>query len=571
MSNQQYRPSQIIMSYGPGSILETPNGPVLARSMQDFFRNIGRDPFDFEILDERLTDGELSGGRIFRIASNAELEVEDDSAIYPTFTFPTWSICTRHVPQVIYRRRDGCPDCRDMKEFDRAQKAGREAIRFVLACKAGHLSDVDWRGLVHGASNCDSQVYRWHGGGRSLRYIEIECVRCNARANFGAAYQRKNWHCLGKFPERNSTAAGCTEGAQIVQRNAANLRLPDMVSALTIVSVPSRLHKLINAHPVILQTAKTLRKQGKLTQPDLLSLVEGEIPPGSLEQLREMSWPYLLNAMEQLLDLKAAQGKSLLQGEFEAFQAAATEGIGSKDLAALPGQPPIFEINPNKVRVLNRALPLRIVPVERLRMVHVQTSYRRVIATDPQVVDVSYSVNGQTWFPGVALSGEGIFIDSNGQPLALSGNRFNHWMSMYSASGDSNLHPAAVWWHTLAHRLIRAMSVESGYSSASIRERVYLHLDGTSPALGGVLLYTVQPGGDGTLGGLLALAAKVEQLIDQALADIDSCSNDPICEDNSPTVSLGSACYACLFASETSCEKRNLWLDRILLAENQPK
>ncbi len=65
------------------------------------------------------------------------------------------------------------------------------------------------------------------------------------------------------------------------------------------------------------------------------------------------------------------------------------------------------------------------------------------------------------------------------------------------------LHPVFVWWHTLAHRLINALSVDSGYSSAAVRERVYVYLNTTDGSFdGGILLYTVQPGGDGTLGGL---------------------------------------------------------------------
>ena len=52
--------------------------------------------------------------------------------------------------------------------------------------------------------------------------------------------------------------------------------------------------------------------------------------------------------------------------------------------------------------------------------------------------------------------------------------------------------------HTFAHLLIRELALECGYSSASIRERVYAE-SGTSP-MAGVLLYTAAADSDGTLG-----------------------------------------------------------------------
>ncbi len=87
---------------------------------------------------------------------------------------------------------------------------------------------------------------------------------------------------------------------------------------------------------------------------------------------------------------------------------------------------------------------------------------------------------------------------------------------------------------------------------------------------GGLLLYTVQPGGDGTLGGLIGLVPSFRQVIASALRDLGSCSNDPLCEETLPDGVNGSACYSCLLASETSCEQRNVHLDRGLLLQNLP-
>ena len=59
--HQEIRPSQFVITYGPGSIVETRSGPVVVRSMDRLFRHINRDPQDFEIVDDRLSRAELRG------------------------------------------------------------------------------------------------------------------------------------------------------------------------------------------------------------------------------------------------------------------------------------------------------------------------------------------------------------------------------------------------------------------------------------------------------------------------------------------------------------------------------
>jgi hypothetical protein len=51
------------------------------------------------------------------------------------------------------------------------------------------------------------------------------------------------------------------------------------------------------------------------------------------------------------------------------------------------------------------------------------------------------------------------------------------------------------------------------------------------------------------------------------------CSGDPVCADHDPVAAAddrtlhGAACHGCLLVAETSCEARNLFLDRALLVD----
>ena len=152
-------------------------------------------------------------------------------------------------------------------------------------------------------------------------------------------------------------------------------------------------------------------------------------------------------------------------------------------------------------------------------------------------------------------------------------------MSQWNESEDSRgpwnpdrpfrhpIHPLEVWWHTLSHRLIRSLSLDAGYSSSALRERVFFEPPtGGGIPRGGLLIYAVQSGGDGTLGGLTALAGHLEDILNDSVHDLDTCSNGPVC-DEGVELRDGAACYACLYASETSCEFRNQGLDRSLLLE----
>jgi hypothetical protein len=60
-----------------------------------------------------------------------------------------------------------------------------------------------------------------------------------------------------------------------------------------------------------------------------------------------------------------------------------------------------------------------------------------------------------------------------------------------------------------------------------------------------IVLYTATAGAQGTLGGLVATAPQFASILDRA--------------------THGVGCHGCLLIAETSCEMRNLFLDRNLL------
>jgi hypothetical protein len=116
------------------------------------------------------------------------------------------------------------------------------------------------------------------------------------------------------------------------------------------------------------------------------------------------------------------------------------------------------------------------------------------------------------------------------------------------------------------------IALDCGYPASSLKERVYA-LPGAAGASErcGILIYTATAGAQGTLGGLVGVAPRFVQILANAVERSTICSNDPIRADHEPDnrsgdrATHGAACHGCLLIAETSCEMRNLFLDRNLL------
>ena len=126
--------------------------------------------------------------------------------------------------------------------------------------------------------------------------------------------------------------------------------------------------------------------------------------------------------------------------------------------------------------------------------------------------------------------------------------------------------------HSFAHALIRQLAVECGYTTASLRERIYSRNPGEDePEMAGVLIYTAAPDSEGTLGG----SGVARQAGDAGAASRSSPGQHAALRQR-PAVRRASSvqegntlhaasCHACLFAPETSCERGNKYLDRAVL------
>ena len=239
-----------------------------------------------------------------------------------------------------------------------------------------------------------------------------------------------------------------------------------------------------------------------------------------------------------------------------------------------------------------------LVAVHRLREVSCLYGFTRFEAaptgSDGDIEDIQLSVRGAPisrdadWLPAIEQFGEGIFIHFDAAAIAewlqnaatavrneklLAG--YGHWQKRFAGKAPAYPGTAYVLLHSISHALMAEIALDCGYPASSLKERVYA-LSSTRrwrrdrPAVG-YLSIPRAPGAQGTLGGLVATSPRFAYILNSALDRLRICSNDPVCADHEPDdrsgdrATHGAACHGCLLIAETSCEMRNLFLDRSLL------
>ena len=579
---QHIRRSQFVTTYGPGAIIEGRRGPRVILMPDIGFGNLFSQEVleKFEIRDIRMTHL-VDGARIFALPTNAALKRKESHYIYRTKEFPVWRICAdtkKHQTSVLYNgeHKEGkCPECGNVGE----------PVRFIIACPDGHMDDIPWDRAVHGKEkgiNCAGWFY-WRGGGGSVRSIEIECATCHKKRTMGEIYAW-NWGCTGRFPEQEYANAQpwrpgrCSSDMKVIQRQATNLRIPEILTLLTIPKYDTPIVRVIQERGIY-EIFRGLEELEELDEKHFRKWLDKRIENSTVlresgelidKYISDNGWEQFLNLYRDLLP-KDGVYRDMLVEEFRSLQNASENGYTSEN-----GN---FSIK--KSKELSADLPpgrltFRVAGIDVLRTVTVQRGYRRMpymkSEGEPESnrmipVATKEHGSGERWLPGFESLGEGIFITSSDSSLNPSIPAVNEWGVTKKNSIDGDMRdPLFVWWHTLSHALIKTLSLYSGYSSSALKERVYLD-DSEGQKQGGILIYTVMSGEDGGMGGLTGTVAGFEDILENAIKSVSLCSNDPLCIEQRITEKNcnGAACHSCLLISETSCEHRNMWLDRHLI------
>ena len=604
----ELRPSQLLFTFGVGATIDLPHLSVMVMGLDEW--NITHST---EIIEPRLLRAvqEVLKSPVQKLYSPpipnelaGKLETPFDPANLigvPVRCFPTWMVCPRcrklasiesglfeliSDPVKTDRNRWVHINC-DKSSFP------PEVVpaRFLVACKKGHIDDFPWVEFVHrGRTDCKYSLKFQELGasGRGLD-LRVDCETCGEKRLMSDAFGDPNdpnskcrdvlGTCNGRNPHLSSEE-DCKEPFFSILLGASNAWFPMMLSVLSVPASSNYLAHLVkffwHSHfhnveqkivlPFVLNNP-LLNAFSKFKEDEIWDEIQRQRTAGKKAPVKE-----------DATDLKGPEWERLSNPDPK---------YNNDDFQLRKVPPP---------KGYNKYFS-RIVLGEKLREVRALVGFTRVETpgdfSDTQNFSFEncapLSRNQLTWVPAGEVRGEGIFLQFDEDYLsdwleqkAVKARDFEFfkshckWREVRKMEPYDNGYPTIrfVLLHSFAHALMRQLSIECGYTSASIRERIYSSPpDASGKAMAGVLIYTATPDSEGTLGGLVSLGEPetLGRLIDQALESMRLCSSDPLCSEHNPSLNgqtiHGATCHSCLFAPETSCEKGNKYLDRSVLVE----
>jgi hypothetical protein len=457
----------------------------------------------------------------------------------------------------------------------------------MVACENGHLDDFPWIEFVHqGPTDCRATLRLVeYGPSGEARDLEARCDTCGKRrrlsAAFGEAGRARMPLCRGRRPHLRDYEDGpCELQVKAILLGASNLWFPDVLSALAIPSQSARLGQLVEEKWVTLKGAINLQNVTLLRQAGLLGDFYGYTDQEVWDAIEGYRQQAESGQQPDPTDLKGPEWEMLTHPG----AAASSDDFSLRQVDVPGGLESVVD---------------KVVLVEKLREVRALVGFTRIDAPgefgeSPDDVGgrrVPLARGSPAWVPAAEVRGEGIFIQ-------FRESRIREWLARPAVQWrDGQFHESHARWraarnvdppranypgmryvllHTFAHALMRQLTLECGYTAASVRERIYSRNPNDVPErpdpMAGVLIYTAAPDSEGTMGGLVSLGQpdELRRHVSAALRSAALCASDPLCAENLPSqrgVTLhAAACHACAFAPETSCERGNKYLDRSVLA-----
>lgn len=579
------RRSQIITTYGPGALLDLPRDSAIVAGTESWPPKGQLSDLE-EIVEPRLS--RLLNGvhgiewpRFYAPPSDSSSRRLSPPGI-DAWRFPLWFVAqekpdsddrsagSRRKRRLVHR------NMLDQGRRLRFERARVVPIRFVRACRKGHVDDLDWQEFVHRSKECPGTLPLWldeDGTGGDLGEIIVRC-ECKARRRMHEATKEGTLgSCSGALPWLGpGKREECSEPSRLLVRTATNSYFPRLVRVLSLPEGKIGLAKIVDEHW------------------DDLSIVDDPVSLGIVKRkpritaaLRAYGDDEVLRAIRE--HRAGRRKRAVKEAELEAVLDA-PEGCGD--------EPPVdddFHVRRLPERHWRHSSdasdPVAVYQLHRLREVLALTGFTRFDALlsdihgeHPGDVEVARLADEPRWFPAVENRGEGVFLEFSGDALrswlarpavkrrqaALEAG-YDHWRRQRNEAVPAFPGARYIFLHTLSHLLISSFALRCGYPAGAIRERIYVEERGA-----GILLYTGSPDAEGTLGGLVHQGRNIESHLRFARRTAEVCSNDPVCSEHNPASTLehrwlhGAACHGCTLISETSCEMRNDYLDRALVA-----
>lgn len=545
MSDAPVRRAQLIAPFGVGALMVAPDGTSLIAAGLDHWyeredtlgdsREI--DPQEFHVEEWRLQ----------RVLGVTHFRLPPDYRIW-RFSDPPPNVFLT-VPSLRFPRWHFCPGCHRLSVFPLTQR-GRirctgegcrrflAQVPFVAMCDYGHIQDFPWREWVHRARTltCQAQLYLYATGGATLAAQKVKC-ECGMERNLAGittAHRDRGttelssslvgggepFLCQGVTPWLGTDEApGCSRPLQGSLRSASNLYFALVRSAIYLPrgtgSVPAELMRRMESPPLS----------------TLIRLYADAGRPPTIEVLRQQHFALLSDFSDSEVNaaIKTVTGGGGSESSDEAPQSPTEGDLRRPEFETLrrPLEHPDLTIRRAQLDSYEEWLGkyfARITLVDKLRETRAFSGFNRIFPENDQgLLDRKRLLrrseeSADRWLPAHIVFGEGLFFELRSELLerwearAAVPERIDELADRFTrVTADRRLRPRSitprfVLVHTLAHLLINRLTYECGYSSASLRERLYVS-EPDQPPMAGVLIYTAAGDAEGTMGGLVRMGS----------------------------------------------------------------
>jgi hypothetical protein len=538
----------------------------------------------------------------------------------PYIRFPQWHRCTscglmqkkgRHVDteSLVCNAKELYEEINEKDHKERFKKIFGKClkkkeprqlipVRFLVACENGHIDDFPFIKWTHKKikdfenKHHILKAFGGRGGNSSILGLKFKCITCDTDQvdisaffiknlnfetntdNLGPGFREINQSCAGFRPWLNDYENNCKAPQKVLLRGASNIYYPVTKSSIFIPVVTDQFDKEILDkinNETFWDSVKD--KSDKSLDDILKSVVAGtNLEFEKLKRAIKKKNEGLLNQTQTEIDQENPQ-KIEEDYRFQEY-----DFMVNKD-SSDESEMIKHEIDISEYQELKKFFS-RIILVDKLRETRVQTGLSRInpFEEGSATMKQTLSIRPRKWYPGMVVHGEGIFIEFNKIEINKWVNNFNKkFIDTLNKNYNEfrkkrKLHERPInlkflLIHTFSHILMNRLCYNCGYSSAALRERLYCNLLDKSNEMQGVLIYTSAGDSEGTLGGLVREGEPINlrKAIYESVTKAFNCSYDPICL-QTKSQGLGgtnsSACHACTFVSETSCEENNQLLNR---------
>jgi hypothetical protein len=524
----------------------------------------------------------------------------------PFLRFPRWHFCPRcrrlREYPLVTRGRIRCPECEA-----KGKKVYMAQVPFVAMCDHGHIQDLPWREWVHHRADpsCSGHLSLWATGGATLASQIVEC-ECGQKRNLsgvteaasdgssthlssGLDHPTRPFLCQGGLPWLGrEDGEGCGRPLRGSLRSASNVYFADVRSAIYLPSddadAPAELVELLSLPPLA-QLLELISGLGGNAQPQHLRSQHPDLLQAFSDGQIIAATRLVLSRRDGVPEARAAPvaGPDLEHLRRVEYECLATP---REDEQLMIEAADVADYAPDVAQYFSG-----IMLVKKLRETRVFAGFSRVFPDNGLDLEVRKSMLRRTrpsqreaWLPAYKVHGEGVF-------LLLQEARLRQWESDERVQArirplvaryrgaqqrrhlrERPLGPRLVLLHTVSHILMNQLTFECGYSTAALRERLYVAEDEAAP-MAGLLIYTAAGDAEGTLGGLVGMgrSGRLEPVLRRALDRARWCSADPVCMEVGASGGQGpdscnlAACHNCALVPETACEEFNRFLDRAVV------